>query len=106
MTTEIQDCPSFTGCAAPLCPLADNLKHCIWYPDEAVCPSRLFRTPWVVIQRRIARRAKDTARYFNVRMLESIRAVHPSTKGINPNEKGTPVNWIRARQPDQLGLSI
>jgi len=91
------DCPSFTGCNAPLCPLADNLEHIIWYPDEAVCSSRAFRTPWIVIQRRIARRAKDITRYFDVKMLGTIQAVHASIKGINPDEHGTTENWARAR---------
>ena len=99
MTTEAspKDCSSFDKCSAPLCPLYGDLAHAVWYPGEEVCRSTLHRTPWIRVQRRIARRCKDTIGYFNVKMLESVKAVHPSIRGINPDEYGTPENWVKGR---------
>ena len=105
MTTEAssehrykpQDCPSFNGCSAPLCPLDDSLPHAVWYIDEPICGSRLYRMPWIRAQRRIARRGKDTTGYFNVKMLGTVHAVYSSIKGVDPNHDATPENWIKAR---------
>jgi len=94
----IEACPSFLdGCSAPLCPLADNLADCLWYADEPICQSQKFKPLWARVQRRIAARSKDTG-YFTVRMLESIKAVHPSIRGIDPDERGTVDNWLKARE--------
>ena len=97
--TPIEDCPSFPGCSAPLCPLADNLEYCVFYPDEPICTSTKFREPWVKIQRRIARRTKCNADvgYFTVKMLESITAVTAAIKGINPEFDASERAWVGRR---------
>ena len=98
-TTPIEDCPSFSGCSAPICPLADNVEYCVFYPDEPICTSTKFRQPWVRIQRRIARRTKCNVNvgYFTVKMLESITAVTAAIKGINPEFDASERVWVGRR---------
>jgi len=98
-TTPIKDCPSFSGCSAPLCPLADNLEYCAWYADEPICTSLKFRQPWVRVQRRIARRTKCNVAvgYFTAKMLESITRVTPAIKGINPKFDASEDAWVGGR---------
>lgn len=93
---RIEDCSSFNICGAPLCPLYEHLGNCVWYPDEEICRSH-DKPKWAKIQRRIAKRVKDTRRYFTVKMLESIKAVHPSTKGISPDFDATEKAWLANR---------
>ncbi len=99
-TTPIEECPSFSGCSAPLCPLADNLEYCVWYADEPICPSIKFRQPWVRVQRRIARRTKCNldVGYFTAKMLGSIKSVSPGIKGISPDFKASEEVWTTARE--------
>lgn len=99
-TTRIEECPSFSGCSAPLCPLADNLEHCVFYADEPICTSRKFRQPWVRIQRRIVRRTKGNADvgYFTAKMLRSIKAVSSGIRGINPDFKASAEVWATTRK--------
>ena len=98
-TTPIEDCPSFSGCTAPLCPLGENLAYAIFYPDEPICTSRKFRQPWVRTQRRIARRTKCNVDlgYFTAEMLGSITAVTSAIKGINPEFNASVDVWVGQR---------
>ncbi len=81
------DCPKFENCSATLCPLADNLKHLIWYPDEDICKAKKFQTlPWLKKQKAIARSNAPNDRYFTIEMLEAITRVQKGIAGIDPDQ--------------------
>jgi hypothetical protein len=84
-----EDCNSFNGCSAPLCPLSEELKYCIWYPDEQVCNSSKFaRLHWVKIQKRLRKLGlKYDAGYFTREMLDGMRYCRHGVRGINPEGK-------------------
>ena len=100
MISKIEDCPSFSQCEAPLCPLYEHLSEVVWYSDEPICTSLLHRQPWIRTQRRIAKRTNKNpdAGYFTVEMLKSIKAVSPQTKGINPDHRASQEKWIGKRK--------
>jgi len=106
---KVEDCPSYEGCEAPLCPLDTNsLPHAIWYVDEPVCPSLKYRQHFVLMQKKIVKhRAKASKQndigYFTVKMLNSIKSVSPNIKGIVPESKQTPNGWIRKRTTQRRG---
>ena len=94
------DCPSFANCNASLCPLADNLKDLIWYPDEDICGAKRFQSlDWVRKQKTIAKVKADQDRYFTVEMLKSVRQVRKGLVGVNPDQslkqaKEKEAQWI------------
>jgi hypothetical protein len=93
-------CPSFDGCEATLCPLDPSCgAGAIWYPDEPVCNAHRMKRlhPWIKIQRRIAKKHCDPNRFFTVRMLESIKDVHGTLKGLDPNGRQSEEAWIQSR---------
>lgn len=55
---KMQDCPSFEGCDAPLCPLDSSLTSRVWYVDEPICNANAQggKRRWIRKQRLIARR--------------------------------------------------
>ncbi len=100
MIKDINKCSGYEGCAAPLCPLdTEGLPHAIFYPDEEVCNSRKFaKLHWVRIQKRIRKlRLKATAGYFTYKMLDSVKAVSKSIKGIDPDSYASIDVWLGRR---------
>lgn len=86
-TTKQIGCPKFEDCSAPLCPLADNLRHLIWYPDEDICERRGFQIlDWIKKQKAIVKVKAPADRYFTVEMLEGIKQVRKGIEGINPDQ--------------------
>ncbi len=80
-----ETCPSYEGCSAPLCPLDKNsLKNGLWFPDEPICSNLSERTDWIRKQRRVARKAKDTTRYFTFRDLSKMQRIS-KPRGHNPD---------------------
>jgi hypothetical protein len=75
-------CPHFDDCSA-LCPLnPEMLRDCAWFPDEEVCHrGDLKGTPWLVRQRKIARK---TSRDFSRGCFTYAMICHPCeiSKGI------------------------
>jgi hypothetical protein len=50
-------CERFGKCAAPLCPLDENMDKRCWYADEKVCQSRIHgNIRWVKKQKSIVKR--------------------------------------------------
>jgi len=81
------NCPKFEGCSAALCPLADNLRDLIWYPDEDICIARKFQIlPWVKKQKTIAKAKAPEDRYFTVEMLGAIKQVRKGIEGVSPDQ--------------------
>lgn len=85
----INDCPSFEGCSAPLCPISEELNDCVWYADEAICNARKFtKLHWIRIQKRLKKyNASSDVGYFTRQMLDDRKSCskHGATKGINPD---------------------
>jgi hypothetical protein len=81
---NMQECPSYEKCEAPICPLDDSSKDiALWYPDEEICGSMQFRKEkWRIAQRKIAKRAIDRDTYFTKPMLEVATKVTPHIKGV------------------------
>jgi hypothetical protein len=72
-----EECPSYEGCGASLCPMDDRtLKNCQWYPDDPVCTRRGSAVPsWVKTQRKVAKKAKSPDLYFTVNDLVAMKRV-------------------------------
>ena len=58
LTGEVmKKCDRFGKCAAPLCPLDENVDKRCWYANEKVCQSRIHgNTRWVKKQKNIVLR--------------------------------------------------
>ncbi|MFA5399421.1 MAG: hypothetical protein WC169_11250 [Dehalococcoidia bacterium] len=90
------NCPSWEGCAAPLCPL-EPLPGAQWFPNEDICHTVLLRKlPWIRVQRKIKRRYLkgqiDSDFCFTLPTLQAIKAPRKGTHGISPEamyRKGT-----------------
>jgi len=81
------DCPKFENCSATVCPLADNLQHLIWYPDEDICKRRDFQTlDWLRKQKAIVKAKAPEDRYFTVEMLKAIKQIRKGIEGIGPDQ--------------------
>ena len=98
MTTDLElkpkkpeECPSYVGCSAPLCPLDKASKSIIWYPGEPICNAKGLRNlDWVRMQRWLVRKGKWG--FFNIEMLSALRRV---TNGIDPDSRETVEGWLR-----------
>ncbi|MGD0354747.1 MAG: hypothetical protein ABSB31_04810 [Dehalococcoidia bacterium] len=83
------NCPSWEGCAAPLCPL-EPLTGAQWFPDEDICNTLAYRqTHWIKIQRKIKRlHLKSLIEHdhcFTLPALQAMKKVrHP--KGMLPED--------------------
>ena len=97
-----QECPSYNGCSAPLCPL-EPVPDAQWFPDEDICNSRAINKPqWVITQRKIQRLhlkgRLDDDRFFTVPMLQAMKKVrHP--KGMLPEDLYRNATGSTARKP-------
>lgn len=102
------ECKRYETCDVPLCPLDEqSLKHGIWYPDEDICNSRTSGNfPWIKAQRKIAKKAARTDRYFNLQMLERNCIVRKGIEGLDPDqaEEYQLEKWLKAH-PEKRSLS-
>ena len=84
--TDATSCSMYEGCSAPICPMdKQSLELAIWMPDEPICGKRGLKVKWLRIQKRIARKAKDTSRYFSLADFQVKRVQNP--KGHNPQKE-------------------
>jgi hypothetical protein len=108
MINPEQQCPSFEGCSAPLCPVSPSLDKSIWYPDEAICQRRksldFIRPKWVRTQRKVSRKAPTDDRYFTKEMLENIKAVR-KPEGKDP-DSWVNIEWTKEAPPDEDAKEI
>jgi hypothetical protein len=101
------DCLKFEECSAPLCPLADNLKDLVSYPDEEICRARKFQSlPWIKKQKRIAKLGLTIDDgFFTVEMLNSIRAITKNLKGADPSDFDSGAKWLKQRAEKRAMVS-
>jgi hypothetical protein len=85
---SMEDCWNYENCKATLCPLAENVELCLWYPDENVCGRRDVPY-WVRVQRRIVRLVGKCSEvgFFNVASLRNIKIVREGIRGCNPDSR-------------------
>lgn len=101
-----ETCPSFEGCAAPLCPLdSPSLRAGQWFAGEAVCSARRFGgLPWLRTQRRLAPllKGRDVG-CFTVKMLAAIKNLSPAITGVDPDKlPNGEIAWLRSRRRGQV----
>ena len=94
---NIEQCASFEKCESPLCPLYEDNKYSVWYPDEEICVSRSHKPAWVKKQRRIKKVARDRDSHYTIEMLESIGRVTPQTRGLDAEGKRSEDAFLRRR---------
>lgn len=100
------NCPTYSSCSAPICPLDPGRGCHQWFADESICtaqkPGGEASPAWIGVQRRIARATRDPDRgYWTVAMLESAWKVSRSIRGVDPDsgrEEEAISNWIAARK--------
>jgi hypothetical protein len=81
---KMNECKSFEGCTAPLCPLDKSFNLAVWYPGEPICGKRELPPDArriIRVQRKISRRAVARDLSFDVTALSTIKRVHTSIKG-------------------------
>ena len=101
---EKESCKSFDHCGAPLCPLdEESMADGIWYPiEEEICTKH--RHPFILMQRKIAKKASGEAGYFTPEMLKSNCMVKGGILGIDPerDEKMQLIKWLKAHKPKRI----
>lgn len=104
---NVEECPSFEKCEAPLCPLYEDNKYSVWYPDEDIC-NKIGRPAWVKIQRKIKKRVIDRDSHYTIEMIESIGRVTPKTRGLDPEGRRTEEVFLarkaKARNLTTMGM--
>lgn len=87
----MEDCPSFTTCCAPICPLCVSGGEC-WYANEAVCRKRGIQAEHKVlkVQKKLAKYTKQNGDigYFDMPMLSKMRRITHKTVGCDPDRPG------------------
>lgn len=99
-------CRHFDSCSAPLCPLdLEHLKTGIWYPDEEICRLKKI-TEWIKLQKKIAKKAKDTVTYYTYEMLSRNCKVGTGMMGLNPDKpkESQLEDWLK-KHPSKKALS-
>jgi ribosomal protein L39E len=85
------DCPSFTTCSAPLCPLFSTNGE-IWFCDESICHKRGIQAEHKVlkVQKKLAKYTKQNGDigYFDMAMLGKMRRITHKTVGCDPDRPG------------------
>ncbi len=95
---NIEDCPSFEGCSAPLCPMdTDSLPYAVFYPDEDICNKNGIKPDWVKKQRKIKKKARDRETYYTIEMLNSIKSVTSAVRGLDADGRRTEEVFISRR---------
>jgi hypothetical protein len=86
---EINKCPGFENCKAPICPLDNSFQSAVWYVNEDICMAHAFRREkWRIAQRKIIRlNAKypnyPVDGYFALAALKESTIVRRGIKGRN-----------------------
>jgi len=96
MSTEIEKCPSFSNCSAPICLLDPTKENCIWLPDEEICKKN-FPPKWVKNQKKIQKRGKDSNNYYTFKMLKRNCVIAKGITGIIPEGIGRSSLEIREK---------
>ena len=86
---DAKDCNRYDSCSAPHCPMDEwNLGRGIWYPDEEICQLQAFcKLGWIRLQKKIARKCRDTDGFFKLEMLERDCIISVAIKGIDPDDE-------------------
>lgn len=102
---EIEKCPNFLTCSAPMCLFDPMLEICCWYPDDEIC-KRNFPPEWIKNQKKIKRKTKDMDNYYNLRMLKQNCVIKKGIVGLDSNrpEEGQEKIWLR-RHPIKRKLT-
>lgn len=81
----IEECPSYSVCGAPICPLDPEKDIGIWFPDDEIC--RTNHSPeWVNIQKKIKKKSLNTDTFYNLKMLMLNCIIGKRFYGINPDK--------------------
>ncbi len=102
---NLEDCPSYENCDAPLCPLYEFKELSVWYPDEDIC-NKIGRPIWVKKQRRIQKRATDRDSHYTIEMLEAIYGVSKATRGLDAEGKRSEVVFLKRRSKGRTTTTI
>ena len=95
-----EDCESFVGCKAPLCPMDPDAEKGLWYPDEPICRAEQFQElVWVARQRDIHKLlGRKSETLFTPQMLRSIKTVEPGLQGADPSDRNAEKHWLDQRK--------
>lgn len=97
---NVEECPKFEECSAPLCPLEKkNLEIACWYPEEGICGKHYYG--WIQNQKKIAKKAADTDKYFTHEMLKINCKLAKGILGLDPNKPEEPQleKWFESHPP-------
>lgn len=98
---EARECPRYETCSATLCPLNFPEKS-FWYPCDEICKNRDYSNlDWIKNQKKIAKKAKDGSKYFNLQMLNRNCRITKGITGLDPEEDEGPQlkKWLTLHPP-------
>ena len=97
-----EQCRHFDSCSASLCPMDENLKSGIWYPEEEICRLKNI-TGWIKQQKKIAKKVKDKDTYYTYKMLNRNCKVGTGMIGLNPDKPEEPQleDWLK-KHPQEI----
>lgn len=78
-------CPKFETCSAPICPLDQDKKTYIWYPDEEICRRKDFANEQYIKTQKKLKKKANVNTYFTYKMLNRNFIVRKNIKGLNPD---------------------
>lgn len=82
--TEKTECKNFKNCSASICPLDLRITN-VWFPDEGICNQ--FNHAWIKVQRKIAKKSKNRAKYFTLKMLKKDCVIGADISGLDPEKE-------------------
>jgi len=93
---EIEKCPNFLTCSAPMCLFDPKVEICSWHPDEEIC-KRSSPPQWIKNQKKIKKKTRDMRGYFNFIMLNRNCIIGKGVVGLDPNrpEEGQLKSWLK-----------
>lgn len=97
--SQVEGCPRFIKCSAPLCPLDEGLDTQMWYPDEPICAREGMSVeyPWLKTQKKIAKRTRREDLYYTGKMVQRNCIVASGMVGLDPDRDEKPQldRWFR-----------
>lgn len=84
---EISQCPSYSNCSAPVCPLDPRKEGQVWFPEEEICVKNL-PPGWVKTQKKIQKRTKNFEAYYTFKMITRNCVIGKGISGITPEGYG------------------
>ena len=95
-------CKFANSCAAPLCPLANNMKNITWLSSDPVCHRKFMAESSLMVRNQKLLKKHNVPGYFTLEMLTAAKLT--PRKGISPDvpDDKDPQKIYRKRERDWM----